>query len=148
MADKVVVPDLGRHVVVDSTLTPRQALDATGRNQHVDWDVAESMPRGKATEVEIFFLKLGRTIACADLEREIDALGFKFADPVALLKANQDDPAFADTHPNGTQWKDAEGNYCFATFDEWHGKRSVSVNQCGNRWGDYWFFALVRRGHK
>src|SRR3989344_2102144 len=121
-----------RSAKVDRTRTPQQVLDATGRKQYTDRKAVDSMPRGEGEEVEVGFFKLdlsarGGLISDDDLEKEFEFRGIK-PDPYAVAAVNAADPAFADTHPNGTHWKDAQGKWCFATFYRWvGGERNVHV---------------------
>ena len=77
-----------------------------------------------------------------DLEKEYALRGLIPADPYSLAAVNEADPAFADKYPNGTQWKDASGNYCCAFFDRWRGGRRVSVRWRGRAWGADWWFPV------
>jgi hypothetical protein len=132
-----------RRVKVDPTRSPEQVIDATNRAKYTDGKVVKSMPRGTGEETDIHFFKVGRFISDNDLEKEYELRGLRPADPESLAKVNEDDPAFADSHPNGTHWKDADGKWCFANFDRWSGKRSVDVVRYDNDWDDYWWFAGV-----
>lgn len=135
-----------RHAKVDGTRSPQKALDATGRKQYTDKDVVKAMPKGESGEVEICFFKLGRYVSDDDLEREYDLHGLKPADPYSLAAVNEADPAFADTQPNCTHWKDSNGKWCYAAFDQWYdGGRRVFVSRRGHVWNDYWWFAGVRK---
>ena len=141
-----------RKVKVDRTKKPQQVLDATGRKQYTDRSVVDSMPCGVGEDVEVFFFKPEPSeytrpgyMSDDDLEKALARRGLT-ADPYAQAKANGDDPAFADTHPNGTHWKNGDGKWCFATFDQWSGDgRVVSVDRDGGGWGDDWWFAGVRK---
>jgi len=131
-------------------LTPRQALEATGRNLYVNDQVLASMPRGEGDKAEVVFFKpnlssRGGYISDDDLEKEYELRGFKPADPYSLAKVNQDDPAFADDHPNGTHWKDADGKWCFAAFLRWSEKRCVHCFRNERAWFGYWSFAGLRK---
>ena len=80
-----------------------------------------------------------------DLEKEFELRGLKPADPVSVAAVNEADPAFADEKPHGTHWKDAKGNWYYAAFFRWNGKRRVDVDRSGNDWDDRWWFAGVRK---
>ena len=134
-----------RRVKVDRTCPPKEAMKATGRNQYVDEEVAASMPHGEGEEVDVYFFKLGRYVNDVDLGKEFDLRGLKPVDPYSLAAVNEQDPAFADDHPNATHWKDAESNWCYAIFDRWRGGRAVLVNRDDRDWGDDWWFAGVRK---
>lgn len=135
-----------RHVRVDRTRTPEEALDATGRRQYVDSAVVAGMPRGEFEEVDVYFFKVDRFVNDADLEKEYATRGFVPADVYTCAAVSADDPAFADTRPYGTHWKDADGRWCFATFSRWDDdERSVHVGRSGDRWVGLWWFAGVRK---
>lgn len=135
-----------RTVKVNRTLSPKEALDATGRAQYTDKDVVAKMPKGDGEETEVFFFKLGRFVSDNDLDKEYELRGLKPADPYSVAKVNQDDPAFADEHPNGTHWKDEKGKWCCATFRRWDGGvRDVGVHRDDYGWRACWWFAGVRK---
>lgn len=141
-----------RRVRINRVRTPQKALGATGRRQYTDRSVVDAMPRGDGDEVEIGFFKPRQDaydsnglISDANLEKEFAFHGFVPADPVSLSAVNEDDPAFADEHPNGTHWKDVDGRWCYAAFSRWGGGRSVSVRRGSSDWGGGWWFAGVRK---
>ena len=134
-----------RHVTVNRGQKPSDALKATGRNLYVNDEVVKTMPSCNAVEVDVVFFNLGRYVNDADLEKEFELRGLVSADPYSLAKVNQDDPDFADEHPNGTHWKNAEGKWCFATFSRWVDERSVDVGRSDDDWGDSWWFAGLRK---
>jgi hypothetical protein len=124
-----------------------EAISATGRKQYLNDSVVASIPQGEGDEAEdMIFFKLGRNINDADLEKEYDLRGLKPADLYALAAVNESDPAFADKHPNGTPWKDADGEWCYAAFLRWYDdERSVSVNRSIGGWVGVWWFAGIRK---
>jgi hypothetical protein len=131
---------------VNRNLTPQEALDATGRKQYTDSQVVANMPRGKGDQPKTIFFKLdlsqrGGYISDDDLEKEFELRGLVPEDPDSLAAVNEADPAFADEHPNGTHWKDADEKWCFATFRRWLGERNVLVDRDGDDWCDDWWFA-------
>lgn len=136
-----------RTVLVDRTRTPQEVLDATKLVQYTDHKVVDSMPKGEGEMAEVVFLKLGHYISDDNLDKELDSLGFKLADPYSLAAVNEADPAFAYEHPNGTHWKDVDGKWCFASFDRRGDERDVDVgHRCdGFGWGGGWWFACVRK---
>src|SRR3989338_1785261 len=132
-----------RTVAGDRSRTPQQALNATGRKQYTDRKVVYSMPRTKTEgieEVKVRFLKPrpeayeNGYMSDESLAAEYDYFGLK-PDPIAQTAVNEQDPAFADTHPNGCHWKDATGEYCFTTFRRWSDGRGVVCNRIGDGWG-------------
>ncbi len=134
-----------RRVTVNRNRTPQDMLDATGRNQYTDKDVVKAMPRGTGDEAEVIFFKVGRYLSDADLDKEYDLRGLKPADPFSLGAVNEADLAFADEHPNGTHWQDANGKWCYAAFLRWHVGRLVLVDRDDDGWSDDWFFGGVRK---
>ncbi len=141
-----------RHVTVNRTRTPQEALSATRRKQYVSDDVIASMPKGEGDEAAVVFFKpepweytKPGWMSDDDLEKALDRRGLKSADPISLAAVNEADPAFADEHPNGTHWKDSGGKWCFAAFVLWSGDRSVSVRRRGGDWRDRWLFAGLRK---
>lgn len=139
-----------RRVKIDRTRTPQAVLDATGRKQYTDPKVVAAMPHGAGEEAEVYFFKpdltkRGGRIGDADLEGEFELRGFKPADPYTLAAVNEADPAFADEHPNGTHWQDADGEWHYAAFDRWYGVRFVRVDRDDGGWRDFWWFAGVSK---
>lgn len=135
---------LTHHVTVDRTRSPQDAIAATGRNQYVNENVVAMMPRGEGDEADVIFFKLGRSVSDADLDKEYALRGLEPIDPYALAAVNEADPAFADEHPNGTHWKDADGNWCYIAFGRWRGVR-VFVRRDDGGWDDGWSFAGRRK---
>ncbi|HEY5383458.1 MAG TPA: hypothetical protein VIJ88_02810 [Candidatus Paceibacterota bacterium] len=134
-----------RRVKVDRTRTPQAMLYATGRNKYVTDSVVKAMPKGNGDEVEVHFFKLDRYVSDADLDKEYELRGLIPADPYSQGAVNEADPAFADDHPNGTHWKDAQGKWCCATFDRWDVERHVFVSRRDYVWDGHWWFAGFRK---
>ena len=133
-----------RHVTVNRKRSPMEALDATGRKQYTDNSVVVGMPRGEGKETDVFFFKFDRYVSDNDLEKEYELRNLK-PDPIAQVAVNEADPAFADEHPNGTHWKDENGNWCFAAFGRRGGGRSVGVGRDDHGWLGGWWFGGVRK---
>ncbi len=137
-------------VKVNRDRSQQEAIEATGRVQCTDREVVDSMPKGEGDEVEVVFFKPDLSerngyISEDDLEKEFDLCGLKPADPISVATVNEADPAFADEKPHGTHWKDANGNWCYATFNRWFDGRRVSVDHNDGGWDDNWWFAGVRK---
>lgn len=145
---EIKIKDLISRVVrVDRSLSPEQALEVTGRRMYVDKGVVATMPRGDKDEEEVFFVKRELWTSNDDWDVYLDSLGLKPCDPYTLAKVNEDDPGFADEHPNGTHWKDSEGKWCFVAFSRWGGERGrgFGVDRSDDDWAAYWWFAGVRK---
>jgi hypothetical protein len=139
-----------RTAKVNRSRSQQEAIEATGRVQYTDREVVDAMPKGEGDEVEVVFFKPDLSerngfISDDDLKKEFELRGLKPADPISVAAVNEADPAFADEKPHGTHWKDAKGNWCYATFRRWRGKRGVNVDRGGNGWVDDWWFAGVRK---
>jgi len=134
-----------RRVTVNRNRTPQDMLNATGRNQDTDKAVVQAMPRGTGDEVEVIFFKVGRYVSDVDLDTEYDRRGLKPADPFSLGRVNEANPAFADEHPNGTHWKDANGQWCYVTFVRWLEGRRVRVGRGDDGWITGWWVGGVRK---
>jgi hypothetical protein len=134
-----------RRVKVNRNRAPQAMLDATGRTQYTNKSIVAAMPHGDGGEVEVVFFKLDRWVSDSDLDKEYALRGLIPADPYSQGAVNETDPAFADDRPNGTHWKDAEGKYCYATFNRWSDERGVNVYRNVSDWHDCWWFAGLRK---
>ena len=139
-----------RKVPVKRSRSPQEALEATNRAQYTDRKVVDAMPKGEGEEAEIVFFKPDLSerngfISDDDLEKEFELRGLKPADPYSLAAVNESDPAFADDHPNATDWKDGDSKWCFAAFNRWDGERYVFVDRDDYDWDGRWWFAGLRK---
>jgi len=139
-----------RHVKVDRSRSSEQVIDATGRVKYVDGKVVKSMPRGTGEEKDIHFFKPAPEEYDHDGWMSDEAFEVALArrkliatDPYSLAKVNEDDPSFADEHPNSNHWKDADDKWCFVAFRRWRGERCVIVGRDGGDWDDGWWLAGV-----
>jgi hypothetical protein len=132
-------------VQVNRTLTPQQALDATGRQQYTSPNVVNAMPNADDDKVDVHFFKIDYAPQDHQLEREFEERGLRPADPFTLAQANANDPAFADVHNNATHWKAADGRWCCVRFANCPTGRIVHVVYTGNWWFAGWWFAGVRK---
>ncbi len=141
-----------RKVKVDRSRTPQQALDATGRKQYITRSVVDAMPRTKTEgieEVDFYLFRprpeaiVNGVISCKALEAEFAFNSLK-PDPIAQAAFNEQNPEFAHTQPNGTQWRDKDNKFCFAAFFRIGGAPCVNVNRDGSGWDDGWVFGGVR----
>ena len=67
------------------------------------------------------------------------------SDPYAVAQVNKDDPSFADSHPNGMQWKDGNGRHCYVTFRRRDDVRKACCYRDENDWPDGWWLAGVSK---
>lgn len=125
-----------RRVRVDRSRTPQQVVHATGRKQYVDKDILATMPQGEGDEVDVYFIPIKRFVPAKEVLAFLAQYGL-VPDPRAQAAVNETDPAFADEHPNGSQWSDN----CYLTFNHWSGERDVSCNRGDGVWVDGWFLS-------
>ncbi len=129
---------------------PQEALDATGRVQYTNPEVVKTMPRGEGKKARVGFFKLDLSerhgcISDDDLQKEYDLRNMK-PDPYAQMAVNQADPAFADSHPNGSHWKGPDGKWHCIVFRRWRdGERLVDVRRGDDGWDGRWWFAGVSK---
>jgi hypothetical protein len=135
---------IARTVKVNRSRAQQEMLDASGRVQYTDKAVVKTMPKGEGEEATVYFFKLGRYVSVGDLAKEYELRGLK-PDHYAQAAVNEADPAFADEHPNGTQWQDAQGKFCCLAFGRWGGERRVDCDRSSGDWRDCWWFAGVRK---
>ncbi len=142
------------HIVkVDRTKTPQEAVNDTGRKQYVNSDALATMPQGEGDEVPLHYFKPDPEEYDHDGWMSVDAFDKCLSrrglvpDPQALLQdpANDtsNDSAFADEHPTGSQWRDANGKACYAAVFRFCGDREVFVNRSDNDWNDNWWLSGV-----
>ena len=134
-----------RRVLVNRISTPEQMLDALGRKLYVNRDVVATMPCGQGSEAEVHFFKPSRFVSDDELEKEYALRGLVPASPYDVAAVNQADPAFADSHPNATYWKDVSGKWCYLACGRWVGERSVDVAGRFRDWSAHMWLAGVRK---
>lgn len=129
-----------RCATVNRNRSQSDAIGATGRALYLDKSVVKTMPMASGN-IEAIFVNLGRNVDSCRLDDELARLGFELiVDPQGLAALNEADSAFADDHPNATQWKDISGKYCYMFFDRCHDERFVQVAQKSCFWqGVCWF---------
>ncbi|MFA6588515.1 MAG: hypothetical protein WCT08_05610 [Patescibacteria group bacterium] len=129
-----------RRAVVDRSRSPWQVLDATGREQNTEHTVVIDMPKGKGEKVVVYFFKVGRQLSNEALAEEYARRDLVPADVYSLAQVNIDDPDFAAKYPNGVQWNDKDGKWCWIRFALWPSGRHVSVSRLSTSWNsDEWF---------
>lgn len=128
-----------RGVVVNRNRTPQEAIAATGRKQYVDDKAVASMPRGQGEVVDLYYVKANRFLSDDNLEKWMEELGLTF-DPRAQAADNEANPTFADDYPNGAQWKNSKGEWCFSAFNRWDDERLVDIYRHGFGWNGSWWF--------
>ena len=133
-----------RRVKVDRSRDPQAAISATKRAEYTNSEVVSRMPQCEGEEVDVYFFPLKRTTNVSDFQKALDNHGLK-PDPYAIMAVNEADPAFADTHPNATQWVDEEGHHCSVAFYRWGDEREVTCFRYERAWRDGWWVGGVRK---
>ena len=149
---RALVNELSKQIVhvvsVNRARSPREALKASGRKLYVTDSVVDAMPRGTGDKVRLVYFKPDPSaykngwLSCDALAKEYKKRGL-VPDPQAQIDDNATNPEFADTTPNGCQWVEADGNFCYATFDRWFDERNVFVYRYDDGWDDFWSFSGV-----
>lgn len=134
-----------RNFTVDLSLVGMDAINATGRVFYGHKNVVAKMSRATLPEGKLHFFQAGRYMQAHEVEAEYSKRGLVPIDPHTLCAFNGANPEFADTHPNGTQWKDVDRHLGYTHFCRSSGERYVIVHWDGNIWYDYWWFAGIRK---
>lgn len=133
-------------VEVDTTLTNRQAVEATDRVLYVNDGVLSEAPRGTKVKQTIYLFKKGSKISCLRREEEFNKRNLEEADLLTISAFNKAHPEFADNRPNSIQWKNSKGEYCYAAFRRfWSDWRYVDVFQYDRGWDARWWFVGVSK---
>lgn len=125
-------------------LSFQQLLDQTKRVRYIDKVVVSSVEPCEPQELEFF--KVGKDISDDELDKEYAQRDLEPAHPYALaLYSKEHEDVMEEKVHVGTHWKDAKGNWCFATFNRWYGRRGVSVSRDDFGWSGHWWFAGRRK---
>lgn len=129
-----------RRVKVDRSRSPRKVVSATGRTEYyIDDKVLATMPEGEdGEEVDVWFIPTKRYVHASEVPTFLAQYGL-VPDPRAQAAVNEADPAFADEHPNVSQW----GYNCCLAFSRWGGKRALDCRRHDGGWHDGWSLAGV-----
>lgn len=126
-------------VIVNRKRSPKDALNATNRNQYVSTELIDEIPKGEKTELDMFFFYCRNKISHEALEEKYEFYNLK-CDPIAQCSHNEVNPGFANTYPNACQWKDSKGNWVNLDFDSFKGELRVGLRQYGVGFAPgYWF---------
>ncbi len=127
-----------RRTRVDPMRTPQEVIAATGRKPYVNDCVLATMPQSEGGEIDVYFLPTKRFMPMKEVTAFLAQYGL-VSNPRAQASANEDNPAFADKYPNGSQW----GNNCYLTFGRWSGDRGVRCRRDDGGWSGGWFLSGV-----
>ena len=113
-----------------------------GRTEYIDKTALASAPVFKS-KAKLQFFKVDHDISCADLEREYSKLGLVPASVEMLCKYDKKNRKQMDEMKYiATQWKDADGNWCYVAFSRWCSDgRDVDVDRLDFDWDNRWWFA-------
>lgn len=140
-------------VKVDLTRSRQQALWAlVGYFPDIIREVADAMPKGRRSEVEIVLFKpnlskYGGRIFDDSLEEEYRQRGLKPVDPFSLAALNEAEPTLALMKFHATHWKDRDGNWCHMALYLRDRENWVSIGHPSSiwrGWPDNMWFAGIR----
>lgn len=118
----------------------KELIGSTNRILYVDDSVLETAPQGNPGTLTFF--KLDKYVSCDDLEKEYASRGLASATIESLAAYDLKEPSKMDDMKYvATQWKDANGNWCYAAFGRYGGGRYVSVFRSDYDWDGSWWFA-------
>lgn len=117
----------------------------TDRIKSIDKEVLQTAPTGKIVD-DIQFFTLGKYVTDEELDKEYESRGLE---PATIDCLNNFDSKYRNVLDEkkyvATHWKDANGKWCYATFNRWFGKPMVNVYRNDDGWFDDWWFASVRK---
>ena len=122
------------HARVDRSRNPNEVF---GKG-HVVSEVAATMPGAGSgiEEVKVCFFWIGRIINDYDLEKKYRRYGLNPVDPYVLAAVNEQDSIFPKKYRNATHWKDTNGRWCYAYYQN---QRVLVGNVPGFPYGKCWF---------
>lgn len=126
--------------------TFKELLESLDINSYVDTDIVNQIvsPTKELKISEIEFFRVGRHLTDGELEWEYAIRGIVPIDPYSLTLWYKNNVNTYDRL--ATHWKDENGKWCYIAFYRWDADvRNVLVYRRGNDWGDYWWFAGVRK---
>ncbi len=126
----------------------KQNLELTKRDLYIDEDVLSSAPSGVRGELVLF--TVGKYMTDDELEKEYVLRELEPATIELIADFDVKNPTQIDEKKYvGTHWKDAKGNWCYAAFSRWDGRRRVGVYRSDDDdWNVCWWFAGVRSSSK
>lgn len=136
-----------RRVNINRFRSLDEALAAAekGRTQFMNCSVAANIPKykGKGGWHEVtFFTGIPRGSCYAD---EYARRGLMPAHPLLVLAVNEDDIAFADSHPNTVEWKTRTGHGYIAFGLSLKLNRFISISDFGpDVKQDYWYAGVPK----
>lgn len=128
---------------LNRSLTPAEAIKATGCNLYGNIDYAKHFSKAEGDSEKLTFILIEKWLSPDAVDALVAAGGWKYASLHAVCKHNQDNPDFANDVPHFIQENDEKGRYCCVAFNHWRVGRSVYVYRLENDWDDRWFVAVV-----
>ena len=123
----------------------KKLLKSTKRTLYVNDEVLNSAPQG-TQEGTFELFTLSKFVTDDELEKEYAARGLvpaTIADIVAYDKKHRD--ILDEKEYVATHFKDAKGNWCYATFRRFDYSRDVYVDRDVSGWsGDSWFCGVKK----
>ncbi len=137
--------DIRRAAIPDFSITPQQAIDATGREQYVLDDIVQNMPKGVEGGAIVVFFNVGSKQSFEQIKSEFSKRQLIPCDPYTLCTINANDLSFADDYPNVTLFQDVDGRWCYISFGYANRERYVDVGYVGVPFNKWCWFAGLRR---
>jgi hypothetical protein len=112
-----------------------------GRTFYGNADILLTCPKPVGIqEVSITLWEESGLLSCETLDARYMEKGLA-PNPWHLVAFALMQPDFADKRAIATQWKDADGNFCYAVFNRWHDERKLSVHRDSVGWGGNCLFS-------
>lgn len=89
---------------------------------------------------------IGEWMTEQELDEKYKALNLVAIDAYTLAILNETDPRLCEKYPNGTHWKDQDGNWCFGKCTSVAGKQSLRIGYGGIGWcKNLWFAGFSKK---
>lgn len=131
-------------VFVYESYTSSQVLALLSRafTLYIDNDVFLAMPRLQKGTVGLEFFQEPQAVASERLEGLMVERERVLVDAYALIAWNLAHPEYSVLCPNGTQWRNASGDFCYVAFWAHEGNRNIAIAENPGLWQPKWTFAL------
>lgn len=121
------------------------AINATNRRKYTEEQAVATMPLAITSNGTIHFFRTGHYILAENVRDEYDELGLNPVDPHTLCAFNAVNHRFANRHPNGTPWQDAQGHFYYVDFARVNDESWVRVAQQNRDWNRLWWLAGINK---
>lgn len=126
-----------------------------GINKHFDWVYSwitvEHCPlKPQTEEKEIELINFGKYVTTENALNKFDEMGYEAAPSNYLLSLGIEHPevikekGLVVSLDESNLLPSEDGDLCFLSLD-WDGKRDLRLTTQEGEWGDFWWFAVVRK---